>query len=80
MSASRARNRICMTGVRVKATKCCLAATKTTQVNLIYPVSILGSRKERKGQGDKHATYSIPFASSRSNTGDFVRDGKASGK
>ena len=51
-----------------------------TQVNLTYPVSILGSRKERMGQGEKHATSIVPFESSMLNTGDFVRDGKASGK
>jgi hypothetical protein len=43
-------------------------------------VQRLGSRKARTGQGEKHATYSVPFASSIVNTGDFVRDVKASGK
>jgi hypothetical protein len=41
-------------------------------------VQRLGSRTERMGQGE-HATYLVLFASSRSNTGGFVRDGKASG-
>ena len=43
-------------------------------------VQRLGSRKERMGQGEKHATCLVLFESSRLNTGDFVRDVKASGK
>jgi hypothetical protein len=31
----------------------------------------LGSRKERKGQGEKHATYSLALESSMLNTGSF---------
>ena len=31
---------------------------ETSQINLIYPVNDLGSRKERKGQPE-HATYLI---------------------
>ena len=34
----------------------------TSQVNLTYPVTNLGSRKERKGQPE-HATYLISFES-----------------
>ena len=42
-------------------------------------VQRLGSRKARTGQGEQHATSSVPLASSMVNTGDFVRDVKASG-
>jgi hypothetical protein len=43
-------------------------------------VQRLGSRRERKGQGEKHATCLVPFESSRLNTGGFGRDVKASGQ
>ena len=33
---------------------------ETIRVNLIYPVFMLGSRRERSGQRE-HATYSIAF-------------------
>jgi len=42
-------------------------------------VQNLGSREERQGQGEEHATYVVLLESSRLNTGGFVRDGKASG-
>jgi len=40
----------------------------TSQVNLLYPVTNLGSRKERKGP-QEHATYLISFESETVNTG-----------
>ena len=40
----------------------------------------LGSRKARTGQGEQHATSSVPCASSILHMGDFVRDVKARGK
>ena len=42
-------------------------------------VQRLGSRRERRGQGEEHATCRVLCASSRSNTGGVVRDVKASG-
>jgi len=52
---------------------------KTSQVNLPYPVSTLGSRKARKGQLE-HATYSMSFKSYIGNTGDLMKDAKEGGK
>lgn len=47
----------------------------------VFPsVQRLGSRKARTGPGEQHATYGVPFASAMVNTGDVVRDGKASGQ
>ena len=43
-------------------------------------VQRLGSRKERMGQGEKHATYSVLFESSMTNTGDSSGDVKSSGE
>jgi len=43
-------------------------------------VQSLGSRKERLGQGDAHATSIVRLESSMTNTGGFVRDVKASGQ
>ena len=43
-------------------------------------VQRLGSRKERMGQGDKHATYSVLFESSMRNTGGSSEDAKSSGE
>ena len=43
-------------------------------------VQRLGSRKERTGQGEKHATYSVLFESSMTNTGEPEREVKESGK
>ena len=43
-------------------------------------VQSLGSRKERLGQGDKHATYLVLFESSMRNTGDSLVNVKSSGK
>ena len=45
----------------------------------VYPVPVLGSRRERMGQLE-HATYIILFESSILNTGEPERDGKESGK
>ena len=53
--------------------------TMALQVNLTYPGERLGSRRARKGR-EQHATYLIPLEFSMLNTGDFGRDGKASGK
>ena len=43
-------------------------------------VQRLGSRRERKGQGDEHATCIVPFESSMLNTGTLPRNAKASGQ
>ena len=43
-------------------------------------VQRLGSRKERKGQGEEHATYLVPFESSMLNTGDSSEGCQGSGK
>ena len=43
-------------------------------------VQNLGSRKERKGQGDKHATYVVLLESFMRNTGDSSVDAKSSGE
>ena len=53
--------------------------TLGTRVNLIYPVVMLGSRKERTGHRE-HATYSIALESSMTNTGSFLMDDKGGGK
>jgi hypothetical protein len=45
----------------------------------VYPVPVLGSRRERMGQRE-HATSLIWFASSMLNTGEPDRAGKESGK
>ena len=43
-------------------------------------VQRLGSRSERTGQGDAHATCRVLLESSMLHTGDFVRDVKVSGQ
>ena len=53
---------------------------KATWINLSYSMSTLGSRKERTGQGEKHATYRVLFESSMRNTGDSSVDAKSSGE
>jgi len=40
----------------------------------------LGSRTERTGQGDEHATYIVLFESSMRNTGGSSEDAKSSGE
>jgi len=51
----------------------------TSQVNLPYPVTNLGSRKARKGP-QEHATYLISFESETVNTGALMQDVKESGQ
>ena len=56
-----------------------VSKAKALQVTLAYPGGRLGSRRARTGPpGTRHLP--IPFESSMLNTGDFVRDVKASGK
>src|SRR6266849_488508 len=43
-------------------------------------VQRLGSRKERTGQGEQHATSIVPCASSLLNTGNLPKHNKASGQ
>ena len=43
-------------------------------------VQRLGSRRERRGQGEAHATDRVPCASSMVHTGEPARDGKESGE
>jgi hypothetical protein len=43
-------------------------------------VQRLGSRKERTGQGDEHATYLVLLESAMLNTGGSSEDGKSSGE
>jgi hypothetical protein len=43
-------------------------------------VQRLGSRKERMGQREKHATCLVPFESSRLNTGSSSQDVKGGGQ
>ena len=50
------------------------------QINLTYPVQILGSRKERMGQGDAHAPSLVLLESSMRHTGGASEDAKSSGE
>ena len=43
-------------------------------------VQRLGSRKERTGQGEEHATCIVPSESSMLNTGSFSQDAKGGGQ
>ncbi len=43
-------------------------------------VQRLGSRRERMGQGDEHATCIVPFESSKLNTGSLPSNVKESGQ
>jgi len=52
---------------------------RATRINLHYPASTLGSRKERMGQR-VHATYGMLFESYMLNTGDFPEDDKGDGQ
>jgi hypothetical protein len=57
-----------------------LKLPKITQVNLTYPVSILGSRKERKGQVENTPPTVSRLSLICTNTGSFPRNAKADGK
>ena len=73
------RNSVCALGEVGSSIGHTLWTRKTSQVNLPYPVSTLGSRKARKGQLE-HATYSMSFESYIGNTGDLMKDAKEGGK